>query len=121
MIRFAFLICIVAGSAGAQSVGHFECAGLFPDWSLTLEGDAGRLNFDGVSVDVEIPQFSRAEARDTPVAATLLNEEAFVTGIILLDHAECVSGGQLHPMRGHLLTQRGNLPILLTGCCEPLR
>lgn len=62
--------------------------------------------------DMDLMHQTTAEGRDWPRAFTLIGERD--TAIVLIEREDCNG----LPYRAHLFTQRGQTPILLTGCCE---
>lgn len=96
----------------AQAQNGFVCDGHTPDWALNIAQDTARFAFAGRDLSFEIPQSSTAEGRDWPRTYTLIAD--FDTAIVVLDDAQCGDDSY----RAHVLTQRGQNPILLTGCCE---
>ena len=42
----------------------------------------------------------------------------FDTAIVVVNEATCDLEGRPWPLTANILTQRGQTPILLTGCCE---
>ncbi|MCP9482066.1 hypothetical protein NNA36_08850 [Shimia sp. CNT1-13L.2] len=103
---------LVAGAAGADA--PLTCEGVGPDWDLTLAEDSASFTFQR-SDRFDVPQSSIAEGHDWPRAYTLIAE--FDTAILLVDKATCALGADTWPFKAHVLTQRGQTPILLTGCC----
>jgi hypothetical protein len=108
MKSFCLALLLAAAPAWADT---YACAGTAPDWTLTLGDETAQFTF-GRTLDYDIPQRSSAEGRDWPMAATLIAE--FDTAIVVLNPGSCETG----PIRAHILTQRGQSPIVLTGCCE---
>ena len=110
MIRpLAFALALPLG-ATADTLPPLDCSGSAPDWALILTDDVARLDFQRQS-DMTIPHRTSAEGQDWPQALTLINR--FDTAIAIIDKRQCASG----PYTAHVLTQRGETPILLTGCC----
>ncbi|WP_127112203.1 hypothetical protein [Shimia sediminis] len=109
-------ICTAALLAGtsAQADPPFVCQGHDPDWYLTLAGPVAQFDYLRKNT-FDIPQTNTAEGRDWPRAYTLIAE--FDTAIVLFDEAVCDLEGRPWPITAHILTQRGQTPILLTGCC----
>lgn len=104
----AAALCLFAFPVLAES---YSCAGSGPDWELEIGPARATFEFQRKN-HFDIPQQSAAEGRDWPKAMTLIAE--FDTAIVVLDRGDC----NTHPIRAHVLTQRGQTPILLTGCCE---
>ncbi|MDJ0629071.1 MAG: hypothetical protein QNJ44_12505 [Rhodobacter sp.] len=93
--------------------GGFACQGTAPAWTLTLDTPQARFEFPAPT-DMDVMNDIAAEGADWPRALTLIGERD--TAIVLLEQEAC--GGA--PFRAHILTQRGQTPILLTGCCTAL-
>ena len=108
------LAALCLAGAPALASPPLACDGERPEWHLTLAGPVARFEYLR-SNDFEIPQSSTAEGRDWPRAYTLIAD--FDTAIVLVDEKPCMLGGQDWPLPAHVLTQRGQEPILLTGCC----
>lgn len=113
MLRAA-LVAFTALAGSAQADPPLACEGYDPDWFLTLAGPVAQLRYLR-KTDFEIPQHSVAEGKDWPRAYTLVAE--FDTAIVLIDKDDCKLGDQTWPIKAHVLTQRGQTPILLSGCC----
>jgi len=104
----------------AATMAHADppliCDGVMPEWQLDLLSDNdARFQFAGRDQRFTIPQSTRAEGRDWPRAMTLVSRND--TAILVLDETTCTVGDDTYPMRLDILTQRGETPILLTGCC----
>lgn len=104
---------IAAGSALGEPA--LTCLGSAPDWRLELDSEEARFEYLR-STEMTVPQSSRAEGRDWPRAYTLIAE--FDTAILLADQTACSLNQAPYPITAHVLTQRGQTPILLTGCCR---
>ena len=96
------------GTVLAQS---YECAGQSPEWQLELDLASARVQFP-TTTQMEVMLSTPAEGKDWPIAYTLVGERD--TAIALLERETCGSD----EIRAHILTQRGQTPILLTGCCK---
>ena len=112
-IRTFVLMAILALPASADEAERYQCAGENPNWDLTLSGSEARFAYDHRDTNFDVPLTTTAENRNWPRAYTLIAEAD--TAIVLLEQAIC-SDGDTH--RAHVLTQRGQTPILLTGCCR---
>ena len=113
MLKRICTAALLAGKA-AQADLPYACEGSDPDWFLTLAGPVA--TFDYLRKNTfDIPQTNTAEGRDWPRAYTLIAE--FDTAIVLIDEKTCELNGRPWPITAHVLTQRGQTPILLTGCC----
>lgn len=99
----------------ALSEPPLTCDGHDPDWSLTIAGPVAQMRSDR-KTDFTIPQSSVAEGKtEWPRAYTLISD--FDTAIVLVNEARCTTDYGEWPITAHILTQRGQTPILLTGCC----
>ncbi len=106
--RYIIALCAFPHVAQAQV---FSCLGNDPNWSLEISEDAATFAYLDRQSDLGIPQKSAAEGRDWPLAMTLVGPRD--SAIVILHDRICE--GQTH--EAQVLTQRGETPILLTGCC----
>lgn len=88
----------------------YLCEGAAPGWRLAFDDAAARFEFPAPT-EMQVMNDVPAEGADWPRAFTLIGERD--TAIVVLEREAC--GGE--PYRVHVLTQRGQTPILLTGCC----
>ncbi|MBV2361092.1 hypothetical protein KUH32_15105 [Thalassococcus sp. CAU 1522] len=115
VIRTAPLLAALAtGAAGGDPTPDLSCRGDDPAWQLVLDGTTAVLDF-GIRTEMDIPHEAAAENRDWPRALTLVGMRD--SGIVILTPRTCGDA----PFEALLLTQRGTTPILLSGCCRPLR
>ena len=105
---------VLLATSAVQAEPPLACEGYEPDWFLTLAGPVAQLRYLR-KTDFDIPQSTTAEGRDWPRAYTLIAE--FDTAIVVINETACILGDQTWPITAHVLTQRGQTPILLTGCC----
>lgn len=98
--------------AQADALPPLRCQGAGPEWSLELRGDTAAFSFPAPT-RMDIPHRARAEGRDWPRALTLIGPRD--SAIVLLHDLPCVDGDGFDVQ---VLTQRGQTPILLTGCCR---
>ncbi len=96
----------------AQTLPPLNCAGTDPAWTLQFSQESAILDYLRES-EMTIPQASTAEGRAWPRAFTLVSRNN--TAIAVIDLEDCL--GQ--PYAADVLTQHGQTPILLTGCCTP--
>lgn len=106
------VLALIATTAVAEP--PLTCEGHDPDWFLTLAGPEAQFTFQRKN-SFDIPQSSVAEGRNWPRAYTLIAE--FDTAIVVVNEVQCDLEGRTWPITAHVLTQRGQHPILLTGCC----
>lgn len=105
------LSLILAVLCAAPSLGaELRCAGDAPDWTLEVSGQTARFVFPSPT-QMEVMLDTAAEGRDWPRAFTLIGDRD--TAILLVEQESCGTS----PVRAHVMTQRGQTPILLTGCC----
>ena len=110
-----FWLCfVVAAVAAPVSAQTYTCEGTEPAWSLDLTQTTATFDYIG-ETEMTIPQTSRAEGRSWPVAMTLISADFSSTAIVILHDRMCQTG-QSHEVQ--VLTQRQDLPVLLTGCCN---
>ncbi|MEM1386976.1 MAG: hypothetical protein AAF626_13045 [Pseudomonadota bacterium] len=117
MIR-AFLTALIASLATNASAEIFRCEGDTPSWRLDLTGDNATLQMIE-RLDLKLTQSTTAEGRDWPRAFTL--ESKRDTTIALIELGRCRTSRGVGPLRAHVMTQSGDAPILLTGCCWPVQ
>lgn len=77
------------------------------DAALTLDRE--------IAMSVMDEAFAEGQ-RKWPRALTLVGERD--TAIVLLESETCAVNHTQFPFQAQILTQRGTVPILLTGCCE---
>ena len=107
--RFVIALCAIPHAVNAQT---FTCSGSAPDWTLKLQNDSATFAYFDRESTLDIPQQSKPEGADWPKAMTLIGPRD--SAIVLLHNRAC--DGQSHEMQ--VLTQRGETPVLLTGCCQ---
>ena len=110
MIRYIIALSVVPYVTNAQTQ-TFSCQGSDPNWSLEISEEAATFAFLDRTSDLSIPQKSTAEGHDWPQAMTLIGPRD--SAIVILHNRTC--NGETH--EAQVLTQRGEIPILLTGCC----
>lgn len=108
MVRTTLLIAALATPLAAED---FICSGSAPDWELTITGSEAIFDFERKNT-FQIPDTAKPEGRDWPQAKPLIGD--FDTAVVVMDLDSCESG----PISIDILTQRGQTPVLLTGCCE---
>lgn len=94
--------------------GDFACSGTAPDWVVDLRSNTARLVL-GTETTMDIMLETLAEGQDWPRAYTLIGDRD--TAILLIEREPCGPADNTRPYRAHLMTQRGQQPILLGGCC----
>jgi len=108
MVRFCTLpFLLFALPAFAQS---YVCQGDDPAWLLTFDDATASFSFPSPT-NMDVMLTTQAEGLDWPRAFTLIGERD--TAIALLELETCNDA----PYRAHVMTQRGQTPILLSGCC----
>ena len=106
--RLALFLVLVPTLALSQP---FVCEGADPRWTLEFDEATGRFGFPA-DTEMEVMNDIPAEGADWPRAFTLIGDRD--TAIVLLERETCGEA----PLRAHVLTQRGQMPILLTGRCR---
>ncbi|AKS45961.1 hypothetical protein SAMN05444287_1066 [Octadecabacter temperatus] len=86
------------------------CGGVEPEWSMSLDGSQGEFEYHGAS-NMTIMLDTPAEGADWPRAFTLIGRGD--SAILIVEPNACETG----PYTARVLTQRGETPVLLTGCC----
>lgn len=112
MLRLAFLFVGLTLAAPALAAPPLVCTGSDPHWRLDLDAGVGVLDYL-LRTEMELMLTTVAEGQDGPRALTLVGERD--TAIVLLHDRACGTA----QVEAQILTQRGQTPILLTGCCEP--
>lgn len=109
-------VLIIAALLPAQALAQtYHCAGSDPDWQLEIESDHDKARFHFPAVtEMDVMLTTQAEGLDWPRAFTLVGDRD--TAIALLELESC----QDQPYRAHVMTQRGQTPILLGGCCQDI-
>jgi len=110
MIKYAAIFALLPIATSADTLPPLSCGGEMPEWSLQIIDDTAQFDFQRQS-DMTIPQRTMAEGQDWPHALTLISR--FDTAIVIIDQRQCGTD----PYTAEVLTQRGETPILLTGCC----
>ncbi|MEM6276566.1 MAG: hypothetical protein AAF714_06415 [Pseudomonadota bacterium] len=105
-VRLALCFTVFAGPVSALTA---TCLG--NGWSLDLLGEQAEFTFPAAT-QLDVPHTAQAEGADWPRALTLIGDRD--TGILILHDRECEGGSH----EAQMLTQRGQTPILLTGCCR---
>ncbi len=108
IVRLVLLFALLPAAAQAE---RFICEGQEPRWTLEFDEATGRFGFPA-DTEMEVMNDIPAEGADWPRAFTLIGNRD--TAIVLLERETCGEA----PLRAHILTQRGQTPILLTGCCQ---
>ena len=109
-------IGLLYASALPRLGAQFDCNGASPDWSLTLQGETARFVFPAPT-DMDVMLETLAEGQNWPRAFTLIGDRD--TAILLIEEEICVDPQSAEqPYRAHVMTQRGQTPILLIGCCR---
>jgi hypothetical protein len=110
MKHILFALTILPTIAYAEALPPMNCAGSAPDWSLQIGSDTAQFQFQRES-EMTIPHQTSAEGQEWPRALTLLSRND--TAIAIIDKRTCGTA----PYAAEVLTQRGQTPILLIGCC----
>ena len=112
MRTIVFLIAItLTHQAKAQSLDTpLSCFGETPDWSLEITQDNAAFDFRRTS-DLTLALTTKAQGVEWPRALTFVGRGD--SAIVILEDLAC-DGNEL---TARVLTQRGETPLLLTGCC----
>lgn len=93
----------------------YTCAGNTPDWTLELTSETAVFDWTSV-VEFGVPQQTTSPGREWPKALTLLGGRD--TAIVILNEKRCSTAEiTAYPFTAHILTQKGETPVILTGCC----
>ena len=87
------------------------CSGQSPDWELGVNQDSAVFDF-GRESQMTVALDTVAQDATWPRALTLVGRGD--SAILLLENISCETGN----LTARILTQRGETPLLLTGCCE---
>lgn len=117
------ILASFASAASAQQnalsiTPPLACQGFEPDWTLYVEGATAQFEFQrqsDLTVMLDTPAQGDADVR----ALTLIGRGDSV--ILIVEPARCETGDTTGPMSARILTQRGETPLLLTGCCMYLQ
>ena len=101
-------LCALPNLGWAQD---YACEGAQSDWSLALSATGARFDYLDRATDLSIPQQSVAEGAQWPRAYTLIGPRD--SAILIITDQSCATA----EYSAHVLTQRGETPVLLTGCC----
>ncbi len=113
MKHIPLALAMLPTSGIAAPLPSLACQGAAPDWMLTIAGGTAQFTFQRQS-DMTIPHQTSAEGQDWPKALTLISRND--TAIVIIDNRACNEA----PYTAEVLTQRGQTPILLTGCCTAI-
>ncbi|HCP80392.1 MAG TPA: hypothetical protein DIT67_01930 [Octadecabacter sp.] len=109
------LLVGVASFANAQEQPELltipiACSGVEPEWSILMEDNQAEFEYRGTS-EMTIMLDTPTEGADWPRAFTLIGRGD--SAIVIIEPNACDTG----PYTARVLTQRGQTPVLLTGCC----
>ncbi len=111
LITAATAVC--ASTTFAQSLDTpLVCGGSAPDWSLAITGDVAEFEFVRQS-NMTLALTTTAQGAEWPRALTLVGRGD--SAIVILENMMCETG----TLTARILTQRGETPVFLTGCCQP--
>ena len=110
IVRLFLTLVVVPGVAIAEDLS-LTCAGTDPNWSLHYDGNTAEFSFTDRTSTLDVPQKSTAEGAEWPKAATLIGPRD--SAIIVIHRRAC----ETMDYEMQVLTQRGETPLLLTGCC----
>lgn len=112
-----FVLTVIASlpASAAETGLHYKCDGDQPDWTLTISGDDAQFSLSPDTA-FRVPQRTNAEGREWPKALTLISERD--TAIVILNESTCSSATMTGlPIEAFVLTQKGETPVILRGCC----
>ena len=109
--RYISVLCVIPQVVFGQDL---SCAGILPDWTLATTQDRAVFELDRVS-NLQIMQDSTALNDTSTRAMTLIAPRD--TAILVITQGPCQLQDQAMTARATLLTQRGESPIVLSGCC----
>jgi len=104
-----------AGAALAQDIYEslpLVCQGTAPKWDMVVTEDDTVFDHLIASSDMDIALVTTAQDADWPAALTLIGRGD--SAILIVEPAACDTG----ELSARVLTQRGETPLLLTGCCS---
>lgn len=114
-LTFAALACLALPAFAQDALPPLACEGNDPDWQLSLHSGA-QFTYNGATTDMTIPQRTQAENAPFPKALTLLGGRN--TAIVILNEHQCDSAYvTAFPIEANILTQKGEVPVILRGCC----
>lgn len=107
------LLALLAAPLQAQTAPRdLMCSGT--DWQLDISGEAAEFTYRRTS-DLNLMLDTQAQDRDWPRALTFIGRGD--SAIVILEAADTCRYGDTGQISAQVLTQRGEEPILLTGCC----
>lgn len=108
------VLALIAAPCFAQDAPlPLICAGSNPGWTMQITRDGADFSYL-YDADLNFTLETRAEGDEWPRAYTFVGRGT--SAILLIEPATCVAG----LMSARVFTQRGETPILLTGCCNLL-
>ncbi|MBU2993330.1 hypothetical protein Q4555_00945 [Octadecabacter sp. 1_MG-2023] len=107
----SILVCAIALPAAAQDLPTpMICAGPDDEWSLKIDQDTAEFSYLFTS-NMDIPLQTRPRDAQWPVALTLIGRGDSAIAIITPEQCDGSFGITV-------LTQRGETPLMLVGCCQ---
>lgn len=111
-MKYFWLFLICATPAVAQDAPDASCSGTDPDWTLEIDQNTAVLDYLRVSDLTLAMTTTPAGSADWPQAYTFIGR-----GDSAIVISEARDQNNLSTVR--VLTQRGEVPILLVGTCRP--
>lgn len=108
MFRALPIIALCAPAAAMDF--DLTCEGIEPDWKLSTKDDTAQFRYLRDS-DMTLMLTTFAQGRDWPIALTYVGRGD--SAILMIEPDACDAGD----LRATILTQRGDTPVLLLGCC----
>ncbi|SLN15616.1 hypothetical protein [Pseudooctadecabacter jejudonensis] len=114
-MKYALTLLTLAGTPAVAQTLDLACTGTAPDWSLTLNGETVEFDYRRTS-DLTLMLDTPAVGEAAPRALTLIGRGD--SAILILEKTDaCRFGTDAGGYDAMVLTQRGETPVLLTGCC----
>lgn len=115
----AFAVLAATSAIATDAPPPLFCGGIEPHWNLDLFENTAQFRFTDKTIDFDIPQQSVSQNRlDTHVFTLIAAQD---TAIVLVEQESCQTVADPAPYEVQVLTQRRGLPILLSGCCRPIK
>ncbi|MEM9583148.1 MAG: hypothetical protein AAGA08_08535 [Pseudomonadota bacterium] len=116
-MRFALFagLFLTSASFADNALPPLSCEGHAPDWTLSLDHDEAQFIF-GKTIEMTIPQRTQVRGAEFPKALTLIAQRD--TAIVILHQRQCdTEVVTAYPYEVNILTQKGEEPVILRGCC----
>jgi hypothetical protein len=116
MSKMTYVAAVLfAAPAFAQDLPPLTCEGNSPDWTLTLAGPDAQFAYVDAN-DMQVVSSATPENADWPNVSVLLANRQ--TAIVAITPRLCSSSFVTDfPFDALVMTQKGETPVVLTGCC----